>query len=112
QFALKLLLDRMGIGRDEVAEWRWSGGRDARAVRGRAIAHAMAPAAFTDKWHKLPPAERRLSGVRAIELANPADEAQTIALALREAIDTPGRSAALVTPDRVLARRVSAHLAR
>ncbi|WP_082545341.1 MULTISPECIES: double-strand break repair protein AddB [unclassified Sphingomonas] len=112
QYALKRLLDRMGVGRAEVEIWRWGGGRDARAVRSRAIANAMAPAAFTDKWHRLPPAERRLSGVRAIELANPAEEAQVIAIALREAIETPGRTAALVTPDRVLARRVAAHLAR
>ena len=112
QFALKLLLDAIGVRRGEVVEWRWPGGRDARLIRARAIGHAMTPAAFTDKWHKLPPAERRLSGVRAIELANPSEEAQTIALALREAVETPGRTAALVTPDRALARRVAAHLAR
>lgn len=112
QYMLKRLLDRMSVGRSEVRNWRWGGGRDARSVRARAIVNAMAPAMFTDKWYRLPPAERRLSGVRAIELANPAEEAQTIALALREAIETPGRTAALVTPDRVLARRVTAHLAR
>ena len=112
QFALKMLLDQMGVGREEVETWRWASGRDARSVRAVAIANAMAPAAFTDKWHQLAPAERRLTGVRAIELANPSEEAQTIALALREAIETPGRTAALVTPDRVLARRVAAHLAR
>ncbi|KKC27565.1 double-strand break repair protein AddB [Sphingomonas sp. SRS2] len=112
QFALKRLLDQMDIGRDEVQTWRWASGRDARSVRATAIANAMAPATFTDKWHELPPAERRLTGVRAIELANPSEEAQVIALALREAIETPGRTAALVTPDRVLARRVTAHLAR
>jgi len=112
QFAIKRLLDQIGVGRDEVQTWRWAGGRDARSVRATAIANAMAPAAFTDKWHELPPAERRLTGVRAIELANPSEEAQVIALALREAIETPGRTAALVTPDRVLARRVTAHLAR
>ena len=112
QFALKLLLDAIGVRRGEVVEWRWPGGRDARLIRARAIGHAMTPAAFTDKWHKLPPAQRRLSGVRAIELANPSEEAQTIALALREAIETRGRTAALVTPDRALARRVTAHLAR
>jgi ATP-dependent helicase/nuclease subunit B len=50
--------------------------------------------------------------VRAIELATPAEEAQTIALALREALETPGRTAALITPDRGLARRVAAHLKR
>ncbi len=112
QFHLKLLLDRMSVGRGEVALWRRGGGRDAPAARSRAIAHAMAPPAFTGKWQKLKPAERRLTGVRALELADPAEEAQAIALALREALEEQGRTAALVTPDRNLARRVSAHLRR
>jgi ATP-dependent helicase/nuclease subunit B len=112
QFHLKLLLDRMGVHRDEVRRWRWGGGRDAPAVRARAVANAMAPAAFTGRWRTLKPAERRLTGVRGIELASPAEEAQAIAVALREAIETPERTAALITPDRDLARRVTAHLAR
>jgi ATP-dependent helicase/nuclease subunit B len=112
QFHLKLLLDRMGVARGEVARWRWGGGRDARAARSRAIANAMAPASFTQEWLDLKPAERRLSGVRALEFADPAEEAQAIAVALREALEEPGRTAALVTPDRALARRVSAHLRR
>ncbi|HEX8640346.1 MAG TPA: double-strand break repair protein AddB [Allosphingosinicella sp.] len=112
QFHLKLLLHRMGVGRGEVRNWRGGGGRGAQAVRSRAVAHAMAPPAFTTKWQSLPPRERRLTGVRALELADPAEEAQAIALALREALETPRRTAALVTPDRVLARRVSAHLRR
>lgn len=112
QFHLKLLLDRMSVGRGEVQRWRWGGGRDAPAARGRAVGHAMAPPAYTARWEKLPPRERRLSGVRALELADPAEEAQAIALALREALEEPGRTAALVTPDRGLARRVSAHLRR
>jgi ATP-dependent helicase/nuclease subunit B len=68
QFHLKLLLDRMSVGRGEVALWRRGGGRDAPAARSRAIAHAMAPPAFTAKWQELKPAERRLTGVRALEL--------------------------------------------
>jgi ATP-dependent helicase/nuclease subunit B len=112
QFQLKLLLDRMGVGRNEVRRWRWGGGRDSPAVRSRAISNAMAPAAFTAKWQDLPAAHRRLTGVRALELADPAEEAQAIAIALREALETPGRTAALVTPDRGLARRVAAHLRR
>ena len=112
QFQLKLLLDRIGVGRGEVRAWGRGGGVRAPAVRSRAIAHAMTPAAFTGKWQGLAPRERRLSGVRALELATPAEEAQAIALALRQAIETPGRTAALVTPDRALARRVSAHLRR
>ena len=112
QFALKLLLDRMGVARGEVARWRWGGGRDSPAVRTRAIGNAMAPAEFTGKWNDLPPRERRLSGVRGLELATPAEEAQVIAIAMREALEEPRRTAALVTPDRALARRVSAHLKR
>ncbi|MGE5722046.1 MAG: double-strand break repair protein AddB, partial [Sphingomonadales bacterium] len=112
QFHLKLLLDRMGIHRDEVAPWRWGGGRDAPAVRSRAIAHAMAPAMFTSKWQILRPEERRLGGVRALELADPAEEAQAAALCIREALEVPDATAALVTPDRALARRVVAHLKR
>lgn len=112
QFALKLLLDRMGVARGEVARWRWGGGRDSPAVRTRAIGNAMAPANYTGKWNGLPPRERRLSGVRGLELATPAEEAQVIAIAMREALEEPGRTAALVTPDRALARRVSAHLGR
>jgi ATP-dependent helicase/nuclease subunit B len=112
QFQFKLLLDRMSVARGEVERWRWGGGSDAPAARSRAIAHAMAPARFTEKWQRLAPAERRLTGVRGLELSDPAEEAQAIALALREALEEPGRTAALVTPDRALARRVSAHLRR
>ena len=122
QFHLKLLLERMGIGRGEIRRWRWGGQASASeadgrprgtpAARSRAIAHAMAPPAFTRKWQALKPAERRLGGVRALELADPAEEAQAIALALREALESPGQTAALVTPDRGLARRVSALLRR
>lgn len=112
QFHLKLLLERMSVGRGEVAHWRWGGGRDAPAVRTRAIANAMKPARFTAEWQSLKPADRRLSGVRALELADPAEESQAIAIALREALEEEGRTAALVTPDRQLAARVSAHLKR
>ena len=112
QFHLKLLLDRMGVGRAEVRRWRFGGGHDAPAARSRAVAHAMAPAQFTIRWPELPPRERRLSGVRMLELADAAEEAQAVGIALREALETPGRTAALVTPDRALARRVSAQLRR
>lgn len=112
QFQLKLLLDRMGMNRAEVSLWREGGGHDATAVRGRAIANALTPAAFTAKWTTLPSAARQLNGISVAEVATPAQEAQTIALALRRALETPGKTAALITPDRGLARRVAAHCAR
>lgn len=112
QYHLKLLLDRIGVARGEVKLWRAGGRAASPAVRGRAIAHAMTAADFSDKWSGLKPAERRLSGIRIIELPDPAAEAQAIALALRETLEAPGKTAALVTPNRTLARRVSALLRR
>lgn len=112
QYALKLLLDRMGVHRAEVAEWRWGSEHDGRAARGRAITLAMLPARLTGVWQGLKPGERVLTGVRALEAETPAEEAQAIAIAMREALETPGRTAALVTPDRALATRVAAHLGR
>lgn len=112
QFQLKLLLERMSVNRSELATWRDGGGHDSTAIRGRAVNNALSPAEFTAKWTDLPAEGRRLSGVRALEVGTPAEEAQAIALALRQALETPGRTAALVTPDRALARRVAAHCAR
>ena len=112
QYHLKLLLDRMGVARGEVERWRWGGGHAARAGRSRLISNALAPAKFTVEWTDLPRKDRDRSGVELLEVATPAEEAQAIALALREALETPARTAALVTPDRGLAQRVSALLKR
>src|SRR6478672_9015686 len=112
QFHLKLLLDRLGIARAEVMKWRWSGGPNSSPARARAVANAMAAPGFTHKWETLRPAERRLSDIRVAELPDPAAEAQAIALAMREALEIPAKTAALITPDRQLAGRVSALLAR
>jgi ATP-dependent helicase/nuclease subunit B len=111
-FHLKRLLHRMGVGRDEVRPWRRGGRASSSAARGRAVINAMASADFSDKWTRLSPPERRLTGIRVAELPDPASEAQAIAIALREAVETPGLTAALVTPDRNLAARVSSHLLR
>jgi ATP-dependent helicase/nuclease subunit B len=81
-------------------------------MRGRAVANAMTASDFSDKWSRLPPRERRLTGIRAAEFADPASEAMGIAIALRRSVATDGQTAALVTPDRMLAARVSALLNR
>ncbi|HVM23532.1 MAG TPA: PD-(D/E)XK nuclease family protein [Sphingomicrobium sp.] len=112
QFHLKLLLERIGVARGEVRPWRGSAPSSSSPARGRAVANAMASPRFSHKWEALPARERRLGGIRLAELANPAAEAQAIALAMREALQTPARTAALVTPDRQLAARVSALLGR
>jgi ATP-dependent helicase/nuclease subunit B len=112
QYHLKLLLDRIAVGRAEVKRWRWPGRAASSPMRSRAVANAMAAPLFSHKWEKLPPTQRRMSGIRVAELPDAASEAQAIALALREALETPGKTAALITPDRQLAARVSGLLAR
>ena len=112
QFHIKLLLERMSVNRTEFRTWRDGSDHDATVARGKAVANALASAEFTAKWTTLGPEQRRIGGITAAELATPGEEAQAIALALREVAETPGRTAALVTPDRGLARRVAAHCAR
>jgi ATP-dependent helicase/nuclease subunit B len=53
-----------------------------------------------------------LEDVCVIEAADAREEALAVAAILREALEMPGRSAALITPDRALARRVCAELSR
>jgi ATP-dependent helicase/nuclease subunit B len=110
QYQLSLLLHRIDVARSDVRVWRWGDGKPPRPNRAVAVSTAFAPARFTDKWAGLK--GMALPGVSLSEFATPAAEAQGIALALRAAIETPKRTAALVTPDRTLAGRVAAHLRR
>jgi len=112
QYHLKLLLNRMGFRRDEVEQWPWNAGPASSSARALAVANAMAAPQFSHKWIGLKPAERRFDGVRLAEFPDLAAEAQGIALAMRQALETPGKTAALVTADRTLAERVSALLVR
>ncbi len=112
QFHLKLLLDRMGVARGEVQRWRYSGRAASQPSRAHSVANAMTAPDFSHKWENLRPPERRLSGIRLAELPDAAAEAEAIALTLREALETRGKTAALITPDRGLAGRVTALLAR
>src|SRR5262245_38293811 len=116
QFGLKTLLDALGVDRQEVARLPGCAVTPAQAARFTLISEAMRPAATTERWHSfLESAEpqqlaKAFTGVSLIEAASAADEAEAIALILREAAEHPGKTAALVTPDRALARRVSVRL--
>ncbi len=112
QFAMQALLMRIGIARDAVASLAAPHGRE------RLLSEALRPAAKTDMWRQKaaePEFEAHvktaLETLTVIEAANAEDEAVAIAVALREAVHD-GKTAALVTPDRALGRRVLAALAR
>lgn len=112
QYHLKLLLGRMGVARGEVRAWHRAGLAAAEPARSRAISNLFLPPKASARWADLPAEERRLGGVRLLECAHPGEEAQAIALLIREALEMPERRVALVTPDRALAARVVAHLGR
>jgi ATP-dependent helicase/nuclease subunit B len=112
QYHLKLLLNRMNVARDEVRPWHRSGLGAAPPERSRAISNLFLPPSASARWVHLPADQRRLSGVRLMETAHPGEEAQAIAILIREALEVPERRVSLITPDRSLAGRVVAQLAR
>ena len=112
QYHLKLLLNRMGIGRGEVQQWHRSGLAAAPPERSRAISNLFLPPRASASWVALAAERRRLAGVRLMESTHPGEEAQAIAVLIREALETPERRVALVSPDRGLAARVVGHLER
>jgi ATP-dependent helicase/nuclease subunit B len=112
QHALARLLETLGVLRDEVAGWP----DDGKPLTGRAelLTAALLPPAESHRWRDLRGriAVDALAGLQRIDAPGPREEALSIALAMRETLETPGRTAALITPDRMLARRVSLELAR
>ncbi|HYM31416.1 MAG TPA: double-strand break repair protein AddB [Candidatus Cybelea sp.] len=113
QAGMKQLLARLGVDRSEVALWLEPGIAHAAAARVDFLRQALRPAATTETWSG---AERvdasAIAGMTRIDAAGPREEATVIALLMREALETPLRTAALVTADRDLARRVAAELRR
>ena len=107
QFGLRELLGALGQDRRKVADWPGAGGDPARRLL---ISELMRPAETSDAW--IEPSDAALDHVTRADCATAHQEAVVIALALREALEHPGRTAALVTPDRDLARRVTAELRR
>lgn len=116
QAALQHLLGTLKATRDDA---RPLGQPDeARVARATLLREAMLPASATALWAGLGarlPAEEAAAGFRSLRIVEATDEreeALTVAIALRETIEEPGRQAALITPDRGLAERVAVELRR
>lgn len=112
QYHLKLLLGRMGVSRGEVRPWDAVSEFDGPDARASFTSLLFAPAAYTARWQQAGDLSAGITGVSAAVFADDGQEAQGIALMMRHALETPARTAALVTPDRALATRVAAALAR
>lgn len=111
QFELKILLDFLQAERSEVADLT-APKNPAREVL---LSEVMRPAVTSDKWRQLETGMIDKQAADGISLLNCQDirqEAAAIALIMREVLETPEKTAALITPDRNLARRVAAELER
>ncbi|RZJ17687.1 MAG: double-strand break repair protein AddB [Brevundimonas sp.] len=131
QAALKALLTRAEVGRDQVRPWFQppvEGRIETRGLaRQRLINEALRPAEATDDWRQeirllrarsaeagraADPIAEGLQGLTVLSVRAEEEAAAAIALMMRETLETPGRTCALVTPDLQLSRRVEARLAR
>jgi len=122
QGAMRRLLDRFGATRSDVRPW-WLEADSRGRWRRRLINEALRPAEATADWlaqierlraeaPDLDPIAEGLKGLSLIRARTEEEAAVACALLLREALETEGLTAALVTPDQELARRVAARLAR
>src|SRR6185437_9367993 len=115
QFAMQAMLTRIGISRSDVKQLS----EPASHGRELLVSEALRPAATTERWQTRvgkkdfeTAIDNALKSLSMIEAANAEEEALAIAVCLREAVETKNKTAALVTPDRALARRVVAALER
>ena len=114
QFRFRKLTEAMGAKPADVRCWNDTA-RPANPERNRLISLALRPAPVTDQWldegrnlHGVDTATARMT---LIEAPSPRAEALSIALRLRQAAED-GVTAALITPDRMLTRQVTAALDR
>ena len=122
QNSLKRLISTIGTSLDDVDNWSPLLGGAQMSARRRVLSEALVPADSADDWPgridtlrgEAPGDifEKAFDGLSVIEAQSDEEEALTIALIMRESLETEGVTAALVTPDPALARRVKAKLRR
>jgi double-strand break repair protein AddB len=114
QYRLARVAEAAGLAPSAIPDWA-PDAQPASPARNRIVSLALRPAPVTDQWRqegpKLTGIDAALAGVSLVEAPDPQAEAMAIALGLREAAER-GVRAALVSPDRVLTRQVTAALDR
>ncbi len=107
QFGLKRLIEKIGIAREAVEPL----GASQYPSREAIFSAAFQPALEDQASPPAAPADA-LENITLIEAADAREEALAIAAVLRETLSDEEKTAALITPDRALARRVCAELTR
>ncbi len=111
QAGLRSLLYGLGVDRAGVRPWQTTAQTAIPERRAQTMRRALLPgAALAEDWTGAGPAD--VAGLWRLEPADQQEEAAAIALILRDALETRDARAALVTPDRALAGRVTAELLR
>ncbi len=107
QWGLRHLLAELECSRESVVTIG-----EAEGERSHLLSEVMRPGE-TGTWRRdAINIERAVSGLRRVDAASSREEAVIVALMLREALEEKGRTAALITHDRTLARQVAAILER
>ncbi|WP_020590640.1 double-strand break repair protein AddB [Kiloniella laminariae] len=118
QHGLSVLLSRLAVERAAIDCWSDQSAGRADPARVAFIQTAMRPAQSTTEWQGYiertdqKTFELALAGVTRLDCPGSGEEALAIALILRSVLEDPAKTAALVTPDRNLARRVAAEMER
>ena len=114
QHLLDKTLRHIGRSADSVLPWPALGGdSDVTIERRRLAREALRPAKTTHHWRHITGfAPDVLGGVLRVDCSGAREEATTIAVMMRDALENPAMTCALVTPDRGLARRVATELRR
>lgn len=125
QNALVRTVVDLGVSLSSVGTWPEEKSGGPLEARRKLIHEALAPADDTADWRETLAelaasagqeqaafAREALGGLSVIELPNEAAEANAAALLLRQILETPGATGALVTADAGLARRVAALIKR
>ena len=111
QHGLKQLIAHIGIERDAVVAWPHA--TVASTQRTWFLSEVMRPAATTHAWRAMPDFDASaVAGITRLDCPAPREEAEVVALIMRETLEQRGRTCALVTPDRGLAERVTTELKR
>ena len=113
QYRFAKLLSDLGLEPGDVRPW--SNDAATCPARNRLVSLALRPAPVTDAWMsegpKLENLDLACQSMTLVEAPSPRAEALAIALRLRQAAEE-GQNAALISPDRMLTRQVSAALDR